>query len=67
MSGDFTLQIGGSVIRSPYGVEVTWKKTLFTKDGDKTTKYFLTQAEQEACIRRVKSGTMYKKVKKVKG
>lgn len=62
-----TWQIGGSVLRSPYGVEVTWKKTLFTNDGDKTTRYFLTQKEQEACIKRVKSGTMYKSVRKVHG
>lgn len=60
-----TVQIGGSVVKSPYGVEVTWKKTMFTKEGDKTTRYFLTAAEQEACIKRVKRGTMAKSVKKV--
>lgn len=64
---DVTMQIGGKVVRSPYGVEVTWKKTMWTNDGDKTTRFFLTEKEQTACIERVKSGSKAKSIKRISG
>lgn len=64
---DLILQIGGSVVRSPYGVEVTWKKSLFTEEGEKTTRFFLTEKEQDECIKRVKRSDKCKNVRKVRG
>lgn len=37
---DLTIQIGGKMVTSPWGIEVIWNKSLFTDDGDKTKRFY---------------------------
>lgn len=62
---DVILQIGGKVVTSPYGVEVTWKKTMFADEDDKTIRFFLTVEEQNDCIDRLRNSSKVKSIRKV--